>query len=98
MACHIVTFPPGTITILSGFISTFLLKRISLATASLNSKRPFAGVYPCFPSLRAFIEASTICSGVRKSGCPMPKLIISLPCCFNFSAFANIIKAFSVPN
>lgn len=44
------------------------------------------------------MEASTICSGVLKSGCPIPRLIIFFPSFFNFSAFPNITKAFSVPN
>ena len=36
-------------------------------------------------------------SGVLKSGCPIPKLIIFFPSFLSFSAFPRITKAFSVP-
>tara|TARA_Y100000591_G_scaffold283462_1_gene264483 strand:+ start:163 stop:357 length:195 start_codon:yes stop_codon:yes gene_type:complete len=49
------------------------------------------------PSFKALTAASTICSGVLKSGCPIPKLIIFFPSFLSFSAFPRITKAFSVP-
>ena len=92
-----VTFPPGTIKILLGSTSVFRLLSISWQTASLNSNKPFAGVYPCLPSFKALTAASTICLGVLKSGWPIPKLIIFFPSLLSFSAFPRITKAFSVP-
>ena len=92
-----VTFPPGTIKILLGSTSVFRLLSISSQTASLNSNKPFAGVYPCLPSFKALTAASTICLGVLKSGCPIPKLIIFFPSFLSLSAFPKITKAFSVP-
>ena len=47
-------------------------------------------------SLRAFIAASTIFLGVRKSGWPIPKLIISLPSDLSLLALDKIEKAVSV--
>jgi len=44
------------------------------------------------PSLRAFIAASFIFSGVSKSGSPAPKPIISTPCAFSAFAFASIAR------
>src|SRR5882757_2853716 len=39
-----------------------------------------------------------MCSGVRKSGCPMPRLITSWPCALSSLARAKTAKAFSSPN
>ena len=98
IACHIVTFPPGTITILSGLTCTFLLINISDATASLSFNIPLPWVYPCSPFLSALIDAFTMWFGVLKSGCPIPRFIIFFPCCSNFCALAKSIKALSVPS
>ena len=63
---------------------------------SRNSGIPFEGVYPWYPSLIALIAASCIFIGVAKSGCPIPKLIISLPLEARSFALARIEKAVSV--
>ena len=39
----------------------------------------------------------TICFGVKKSGCPIPRFIISLPCSASLLAFAKTENAVSVP-
>ena len=49
---------------------------------------PLEGVYPWCPSLMAFIAASCIFDGVGKSGCPIPRLIISLPSEISFESIA----------
>src|SRR3954465_5750204 len=38
-----------------------------------------------------------MCSGVRKSGCPMPRLMMSRPCAASAFARASTAKAFSSP-
>ena len=70
---------------------------MSYETASLNLGMPVDWVYPWWPSLRAFIPASTMCSGVWKSGWPIPRLIMLLPSEANLLAFAKTVKAVSVP-
>src|SRR6185295_9786747 len=43
------------------------------------------------------MAASTMCSGVRKSGWPMPRLMMSRPCWLRAVARASTAKAFSSP-
>src|SRR5215831_2534011 len=92
-----VGLPPGMIMTLSGETSTLKRFARSAATASRRGGIPFAGVYPWWPSRSAFTAASTIKSGVRKSGCPMPRLIMSRPCAASALARASTAKAFSSP-
>src|SRR5208337_1287950 len=49
------------------------------------------------PSRNAFTAASTICGGVLKSGCPMPRLMMSRPRRCKSAALARTAKAFSSP-
>src|SRR5271166_2350048 len=97
IAMNMVTLPPGRIRTCSGEISTpSRLLRFS-ATASRKGTIPVASVYPCSPSRNAFTAASTICGGVLKSGCPIPRLMMSRPCRCNSAALASTAKAFSSP-
>src|SRR5262245_33131695 len=43
------------------------------------------------------MPASCTCSGAGKSGCPMQKLMMSLPCAARAVTSASTTKAFSVP-
>src|SRR5271165_2006117 len=97
IAMNMVTLPPGTIRTSSGEISTpSRLLRFS-ATASRKGTIPVASVYPCSPSRNAFTAASTICGSVLKSGCPMPRLMMSRPRRCKSAALARTAKAFSSP-
>src|SRR5262245_14717433 len=94
---NMVGLPPGMIITLSGETSTLKRFARSAATASRRGGIPFAGVYPWWPSRSALTAASTIKSGVRKSGCPMPRLMMSRPCAASALARASTAKAFSSP-
>src|SRR5258706_6907166 len=68
------------------------------AAASRNGSMPAEGVYPCLPSRIARMPASCTCSGAGKSGWPMQKLTMSLPCAASAVTSASTTKAFSVPS
>ena len=59
-------------------------------SAFLISGLPETGQYFVYPDLIAETAASLILSGVSKSGSPVPKLIMSIPCCRKALALASI--------
>ena len=70
-----------------------LSRPVLAAMASLSSGRPDVGVYRWFRgSLQAATAASTMCSGVGKSGSPAPKPITSSPAAFSALALASMAR------
>ena len=73
------------------------LREMYSAMASRKSGNPGVGPYPVHPSSSAFFAASFTCCGVGKSGWPISRWTIVLPCASSARARCRTSKADSMP-
>ena len=92
MQLYTACFPPFVTTTWSGVTIKPESRLVFSASASLNSGNPPAGLYRWLTGSEiASFAASTICSGVGKSGSPAPNPITGAPA--YFSSFALFVTA-----